>query len=146
MSPDLTPLHVHDVMSRDVVTVRPEATIGAAIDRVMRRGHTHLVVVDGDGGLLDVISAHLLTTALMTRLIDRRQPLVEVLAEPVVVRADAQLAEAAGLMMEMSVDALGVIDGAESLVGLLTWADIGRSVVAVPAAGEGARAERRDLG
>ena len=135
----VTRLRVRDLMTRDVVTVSPDATIGAAVDRVLRSGHTHLVVVDGAGGLLDLVSVHLLTAALMTRLVDRQQPLADVLAEPVAIRAGAGLAEAAGLMLELSVDALGVIDRSGRLVGVLTWADIGRSV-APPVA---VRAERR---
>ena len=135
----VTRLRVRDVMTRDVVTVAPEATIGAAVDQVLRRGHTHLVVVDGDGGLRDIISAHLLTAALMTRLVDRQQPLADVLAEPTAIRAGAGLAEAAGLMLELSVDALGVVDRNGRLVGVLTWTDIGRTV-APPVA---VRAERR---
>lgn len=138
----VTRLRVRDVMSREVVTVRPDATIGAAIDRVLRRGHTHLVVVDDDGALVDIVSAHLLTTALMTRLIERQQPLSDVLADPAAIRAGARLHEAAGLMMELSVDALGVVDRQGRLVGVLTWADIGRSV-APPLT---LRAERRAPG
>lgn len=132
-------LKVRDVMTRDVVTVAPEATIGAAVDQVLRRGHTHLVVVDETGGLRDIISAHLLTAALMTRLVDRQQPLADVLAEPIAIRAGTGLAEAAGLMLELSVDALGVVDRNGRLVGVLTWTDIGRTV-APPVA---VRAERR---
>lgn len=135
----MTRLHVRDVMTRDVVTVSPDTTIGAAVDRVLRSGHTHLVVVDGAGGLLDIVSAQLLTAALMTRLVERQQPLADVLAEPATIRADAGLAEAAGLMLELSADALGVVDRPGRLVGVLTWTDIGRSV-APPLA---VRAERR---
>jgi CBS domain-containing protein len=138
----VTRLRVRDVMSCDVVTVRPDAAIGPAIDRVLRHGHTHLVVVDDDGVLVDIVSAHLLTTALMTRLIERHQPLAEVLADPASIRAGARLDEAAGRMMELSVDALGVVDRQGRLVGVLTWADIGRSV-APPLS---VRAERRAPG
>ena len=138
----VTRLRVRDVMSRDVVTVRPDAAIGSAIDRVLRRGHTHLVVVDDDGVLVDIVSAHLLTTALMTRLIERHQPLADVLADPATIRAGARLDEAAGRMMELSVDALGVVDRQGRLVGVLTWSDIGRSV-APPLS---VRAERRAPG
>jgi CBS-domain-containing membrane protein len=136
----MTRLRVRDVMTRDVVTVPPEETIGAAVDRVLCRGHTHLVVVDGSGRLADIISAHLLTTALMTRLVARRQPLADVLTDAATIRADADLADAASRMLDLSVDALGVVDRAGRLVGVLTWTDIGRSVAA-PAAD---RAERRD--
>jgi CBS domain-containing protein len=117
-------------MSHDVVTVPDTSTIGSAVDRVLRRGHTHVVVVDGAGNLLDIVSAHLLTTALMTRLVDRHQPIESILADPAIIDADAALAEAAALMMARSVDALGVVDPGGLVVGVLTWSDIGRCAVA----------------
>ena len=132
-------LAVRDAMTTDVVTVPGTATIGSAVDRVLRRGHTHVVVVDEAGALLDIVSAHLLTTALMTRLVERDQPIAEVLAEPATVGAGADLGDAAALMMSRAVDALGVVAPGGRLIGVLTWTDIGRSVV--PVAGD--RAERR---
>lgn len=132
-------LTVRDAMSRELVTVPVTSTIGSAVDAVLRRGHTHVVVVDEDGGLLDIVSAHLLTTALMTRLVQRHQPIDGILADPATVGTDAGLAEAALLMMSRSLDALGVVDPSGALVGVLTWTDIGRSAVALAPV----RAERR---
>lgn len=137
----MTGLTVRDAMSRDLVTVPCTSTIGSAVDRVLRRGHTHIVVVDGEGRLLDIVSAHLLTTALMTRLVQRHQQVDDILDEPAVVDPEAGLAEATLLMMSRSVDALGVVEPSGALVGLLTWTDIGRSAVA-PAPAP-VRAERR---
>ncbi|GAB6987677.1 CBS domain-containing protein [Nocardioides pyridinolyticus] len=145
-------LAVRDAMSRDLATVPPTSTVGRAVDEVLRRGHTHVVVVNAAGQLLDIVSAHLLTTALMTRLVRRTQPLETVLARPVTVSTGAGLADAAAVMMECSVDAVGVVDRAGVLVGLLTWADIGRAAVRadrVPADRDRAdpgRAERRGPG
>lgn len=130
---------VDALMARDVVTIPDTVTVGDAIDTVLRRGHTHLVLVDASGKLLDIVSVHLLTTALMTRLVDRDQPLGDVLAEAVSVSPETDVADAAALMLERSVDALGVVAPSGALVGVLTWTDIGRSVAPPPAD----RVERR---
>lgn len=135
---------VREAMSRELVTVRATATVGAAVDDTLRRGHTHLVVVDDAGTLVDILSTHLLVTAMMTRLVDRQQPLADVLAEPVTVRSGAELADAATLMMERSVEALGVLDRRGALVGLLTWADVGRSALGLAATGKNG-GDRRDV-
>jgi CBS domain-containing protein len=43
-------------MTRDVVTVQPEATVGEALDVMLSRGFRHLVVVTRDGAALGVVS------------------------------------------------------------------------------------------
>lgn len=122
-------LTVREVMSTEVITVSATSSIGAAVDRVLRCGHTHLVVVDDAEVLLDIVSAHVLTTALMAHLVERHQRLSEILAEPASVGPSTELADAAALMLDLGVDALGVVDGSGTLVGLLTWLDIGRAAV-----------------
>lgn len=135
----MTGLTVGEAMSDGVVTVPAGSTIGPAIDRVLRHGHTHLVVVDDTGSLLDIVSVHLLVTALMTRLVSRNQALAGVLADPVSVSPETDLGDAAGLMLDRSVDALGVVGPSGALVGVLTWSDIGRCAVGACRS----RAERR---
>src|SRR5690348_1525247 len=112
----MTPLRVQDAMSRNLVTVPSSASVGCACDIVLARAGSHVVVVE-EGEVLDIISAHLLTTALTTRLVARHQPLTDVLVEPVLTHPDTDLADAAALMLAESVDALGVVDDSDTLVG-----------------------------
>jgi CBS domain-containing protein len=54
---------VHAWMSRDPVTVSPDATVGAALDRMLEGGFRHLVVVEGEA-VVGVVSMRDLTQAI----------------------------------------------------------------------------------
>jgi CBS domain-containing protein len=47
---------VENWMSRDPVTVGPDATVGEALDIMLTRGFRHLVVAEEGGGALGVVS------------------------------------------------------------------------------------------
>ena len=123
-------VQVASVMTRPVVTVERGTSIGSAIDVALTAGHTHLVVTDERRVLLDIVPVSSLSTALLTRLVTRFQPIGDALASaPVHVRPDDALADAVAAMLEHRTDAVGVVDDLGHLVGLLTWPDIGRHIV-----------------
>jgi CBS domain-containing protein len=43
-------------MTGDVVTIRPHATVGEALDIMLARGFRHLVVVDDGGSAIGIVS------------------------------------------------------------------------------------------
>ncbi|MBZ5741222.1 CBS domain-containing protein [Nocardioides mangrovi] len=124
---------VRDAMTSRVVAVDGETSIGSAIDGTLAVGHTHVVIVDGERRLLDVIPVQLLSTALLARLVTRSWPVGAVtVADPLRITADALLADAVAAMLDAATDAIGVVDEDGRLVGILTWPDVGRHVAGVP--------------
>lgn len=82
-------LHVEDIMSREVVSVRPDASLRQAIDLMYERKLRYLPVVDGTGkvvgelGVLDIIAAGLPDYALRLEnlaFLDELEPMSELMA------------------------------------------------------------------
>lgn len=116
-------------MSRDIVTVRGDTSIGAAVDAAFRRGRGHVVVVDEGERFVDMVPAQLLTMALLTKLATRDESVARVIdPDPLAVGPRTPLLEAVSLMVERGADAAAVVDVERRVLGLLTWADIGQRI------------------
>lgn len=124
---DPTPTHVGELMTREVLAVHGDCALTAAMNAVLGSGHRHVVVVDDNHKLLGILHAEVVATALMTRLATPNQTigtLVE--GDPPGISPLATVHMAASVMLDSGLDALGVVDVDGTLVGLLTWLDIGR--------------------
>lgn len=134
-------MRVRDVMTRDVVTVSPEASVRDAGALLAARGFTMLPVVDGRGDLLGVLTE---AEALRDRLpVDPRtlvhgepprgrshppRAVRDVMAGPAVgATPDADVAEVARRMLERGARSVAVVDG-RRLVGVVTRRDMLRAV------------------
>ena len=116
---------VADHMSRRILAVRDDCSLGTAMDTVLASGHRHVVVVDPWGSFQGVLPAEAITTAWMTRLAHRSQVVRELITSPPVhVSPDESMHTAASVMLSYSVDAVGVLEADGRLVGILTWSDI----------------------
>ncbi len=116
---------VADHMSRRVLTVRGDSSLGVAMDMVLASGHRHVVVVDSHGAFEGVVTAEVITTSWMTRLGHPRQLVRDLITTPALhLSPEASMHTAASLMMSYCVDAVGVLEPDGRLVGVLTWADI----------------------
>jgi len=123
---------VADLMSRPVLTVEVGETLWDAWQLLFVSGLRHLVVLDADGTSLGVLSdrsilAEVPATAdhLSRRLVGdvlAMVPLVSVLPD------DPPIA-AARVMVDNTVEALPVLDGAGRLLGIVTESDIVRWLV-----------------
>lgn len=123
---------VEDVMTRDVVTVRSDSTIGAAVDAAFRGCHDHVVVLDETGRFLDVVPTLVLTIALLTRLVARQEEIGHLVnPDPLSVEPRTPVGVAVALMREVTADALAVVDPEHHVLGVLTWSDIGHHVASV---------------
>jgi CBS domain-containing protein len=123
--PDTTGGTVGAYMSKQVLAVRDDCSLGTAMDTVLASGHRHVVVVDTRGSFEGVVPAEVITTAWMTRLGRRRQLVRDlVTGAPVHLSPGASMHTAASVMLSYSVDAVGVLEPDGRLVGILTWADI----------------------
>jgi acetoin utilization protein AcuB len=125
---------VETVMSRDPLTIRPDAPLREASE-VMRSRRVHHLPVVGDGGrLIGIITDRdLVHAALLPALADqmpwdaRRVKLPRVRDAMtwavVTTRPDATLVEAGLVMVERHIGSLPVVEG-DRLVGILTEHDV----------------------
>jgi CBS domain-containing membrane protein len=146
----MTDIRVRDLMTRGVFCVGPRDTVERAYDLMNERGLRHLLVVDGDGDLVGLVSHRdLLRNALiergamplnLERALMRRIRVEEVMTSEVETADPEQsVAAAAQVMLENKFGCLPVVEGMH-LVGILTESDFVRHF-----AGDSrqARSERR---
>jgi CBS domain-containing membrane protein len=135
-------LRVRDFMTPQVVTVRPDDTIAKAYELMLDNRFRHLVVVDGEGDLLGVLTHRdLLRHALIERTglplslqrsVMRRIRVEEVMTSEVETAEPGQwLQEVAMVMFDNKYGCLPVVEGSR-VVGIITEADFVRFFALTP--------------
>jgi CBS domain-containing membrane protein len=135
-------LRVRDFMTQNVVTVRPDDTIAKAYELMLDNRFRHLIVVDGEGGLLGLLTHRdLLRHALIERsdlpLSLQRSVMKRILVEEVMTsevetaKPGQLLQDAAVVMFENKYGCLPVVEGAR-VVGIITEADFVRFFALTP--------------
>lgn len=130
---------VKERMSKNPITVKPEDNIKDAIWK-MEHGHfRHLPVVDEQGKLLGMLSDRDLRLIQPSWLINIREDAtvqfwstaVQQVAvfDPVSVKPETTLKEAAEMMLRWHVGGFPVVDGMDKLIGIVTYTDILREFV-----------------
>ena len=138
---------IAEVMTRDVVSVKPDADIHEAIRLLSEKGVGGLPVVDDDHGVVGVITeADVLCMLGVERKHGFKDLIRHVLGDPclkqqregkvrdfmtspaVVVRSDQDTLEAARLLEQRRIKRLPVVDERNRLVGIITRADIVKAV------------------
>lgn len=128
VAPDLAFLRARDVMTRDVVTLGPDATVEQALAVMRECGVRHLpVVLDGRfAGLVDdrlVALGHLADGA------PRSRSVVTLMTHYVPqVAPDAELPRVARLVGDSGCDAVVVVDETGALLGIVTATDLVRAL------------------
>jgi acetoin utilization protein AcuB len=127
-------LHAHDLMTSDVVTLSPDASVEQALALMRGHGVRHLpIVVDGRfAGLVDdrlVALAHLADRGPVHRTVETLMTHYAPEVSP-----DADLWRVARLVGESGCDAVVVVDGTGELLGIVTANDLVAALAA-----EGAR-------
>jgi CBS domain-containing protein len=140
---------IHDVMTRSVLTVRPETPLKDVARLLIDSGISGVPVVDEDGAVLGVVSegdflvkgqgaeairhrrlAGLLGESSATRAqidkVEARTAGKAMSEPPVTIRPERPIREAAALMAERHVNRLPVVDDGR-LVGIVTRADLVRA-------------------
>ncbi|NOX22085.1 MAG: CBS domain-containing protein [Actinobacteria bacterium] len=135
-------MHVLDAMTTDVLTIGPDDSLKGAARLMLARGVSGLPVIDADNKLVGIVTeADFVRQEAERSLHSRRRLLATVFgdgdarehgetvrdvmtASPLVVTADARIAEAARVMNERGVKRLPVVDSEGSLIGIISRADI----------------------
>lgn len=127
---------VEVLMSRHPPTVRPSETIQAAASRMAEHRVRHLPVVEEGGKLVGILSDRDVLRALSLRRPSGRalgpvrwqfaEPLVRdaMTGTPIAISPASSTVEAMSLLVDRRISALPVVDGAGSLVGIVSWVDI----------------------
>ncbi len=137
---------VKDVMTRDPITIDPEAPLGTAMDVMRTKAVRHLPVVDAEGQLVGIITDRdlrqaTLAPALVEHLSLSAQRRVRGLGQAledlrvkdamtwvvVTTRPETTTADAASLMFEHRVGSLPVVKNGK-LMGILTERDLLRAL------------------
>ena len=130
---------VKERMTRNPTTVRPDDGLKDAVGK-MEQGHfRHLPVVGDDGKLIGMLTdrdVRLIRPSLA--FVSKEDAMVQLWSisveqaavfDPIKIRPDATLKEAADLMLRWHVGGLPVADEQDKLVGMITYTDILREFV-----------------
>jgi acetoin utilization protein AcuB len=145
-APGWTQLLVDDVMSRAPLTATGDDTIPVVIDRMGRQGIRHLPVVDGEGRVIGMLSDRDVRTAVGNplRAISPREAVVRIESTrvahvmtraPLTLPAGTRLSRAATLFANHKVGAVPIVGERNRLVGLVSYLDVLRAVLASAPAG-----------
>ena len=141
----LPDVKVEHIMTRDVSTVHPEATLAEVVEKLLDKPYTALPVVNAGGQITGIISDTdliergdmevsislkraadpVLARSLISRLRENTRTVSDVMTpDPVTVGPKASLSEAARLMGKKNLKRLPVVDADKRLIGMLSRFDI----------------------
>ena len=136
---------VDEVMTRDVVSVRPDTSVETLAELMLEHHISGLPVVDGGGRLVGLVSKTDLVRAqnsaeeadgvVLPRGVHEVSgaTVADLMSERVLcVRTGAQLSEAARLMVDAGVHRLPVISRGDALQGMVSTSDVVRWVAGLP--------------
>jgi CBS domain-containing protein len=130
-------LHTYQLMSRDVMTLRPDTTVEEAWRQLAARGIGQAPVLDKTLRLVGLVSVQDLLTVINVKDGQVRDILshsvADVMTSPVV-SADpvTDIRRAARVLLDYQLSGLPVVNEQEELVGILTRSDILRALVNDP--------------
>jgi nucleotide-binding universal stress UspA family protein/CBS-domain-containing membrane protein len=151
--PPQATLHVHDVMARQVVSVTEDAPLADLVERLLRAGVKALPVVDARGHVTGIVTGGDLLARgdVELRLSIKRELDADTLQERLrslarspktandvmtrhvhTIDAEADLATAITRMAEHRVKRLPVVDRDGALIGIVSRADVLRTIAALP--------------
>ncbi len=134
-------MNVASLMSRKIVLVGMDDSVAQVQELFHRHHFHHLLVVEGrrlvgilsDRDLLRNISpfvGHLFTERPQDRALLQRRVHQIMTRHPVTITGDTSVAEAAKRMLDAEVSCLPVVDAHEAPMGIVTWKDLLRGLLA----------------
>lgn len=121
------------IMSSDLVTVRPEASIDQAIELLLREQISGLPVIDDDGRLVGLITEFALLAVAYDRRVKNHTVSNYMTRELITVEADDPISRVADLCIVHRVRRVPVMQDGR-LVGVIARRDVLRTLVENPAA------------
>jgi CBS domain-containing protein len=126
----VTPLY--EFMTRDVLSVAPEDTLGHSAERMVERGAGSAVVTDY-GRLIGILTERDVLRAVAGRVHSSEATVREWMTpDPVTVSQDTTAEEAAQIMLENDFRHLPVVEG-ERAIGVVSIRDVARHTVGLGA-------------
>src|SRR4051812_22880482 len=120
-----------EIMTRDVVVILEDQGVMTAMDTALMTGLRHFVVVDERGRARGLVTSEALATALLSHAVAARSLLgVMTTCRTVMLPPHATVQDAAQHMLDELVDAVVVVNEERTVLGIVTWSDIVRLVVA----------------
>jgi CBS domain-containing protein len=121
-----------EFMTRDVIAVEPEDTIGHAAERMVERGTGSAVVTDF-GRLIGILTERDVLRAVADRVHSSEARVREWMTpDPVTATEDMTAEEAAQIMLERDFRHIPVVDG-ERAIGVVSIRDVARHTVGLGA-------------
>ena len=118
------PQQVKEVMTRDVVALRPQQPFAQALALLAQHRFRHLLVIDADARLAGVISDRDLLRCMSRETDLERLTVADIMWSAVVtVRPDTLLSEAAAQMLSRRINCLPVVEH-DRVCGILTSTDL----------------------
>lgn len=123
--------YVSDVMEKDVVTIDYNSSVEEAAKLMAKEGIAAVVIVR-EGTAIGIITERDIVSRVVAEELDPRKVIVrDIMSTPLItIKPDAKLKDAAKMMSEYGIRRLVVVDDNESLVGIITTADIARALAA----------------
>ena len=121
------PQQVKEVMTRDVVALRPQQPFAQALALLAQHRFRHLLVIDADARLAGVISDRDLLRCMSRESDLERLTVADIMWSAVVtVQPDTLLSEAAAQMLSRRINCLPVVEH-DRVCGILTSTDLLRA-------------------
>ena len=118
------PQQVKEVMTRDVVALRPQQPFAQALALLAQHRFRHLLVIDADARLAGVISDRDLLRCMSRESDLERLTVADIMWSAVVtVQPDTPLSEAAAQMLSRRINCLPVVEH-DRVCGILTSTDL----------------------
>jgi len=128
------PMRVSQVMTREVMTLRPEQSFYEAVTLMAHRSFRHLLVVDAESRLRGVISDRDVLRALARTQDWNSGSVREIMtSEPVTVAPDSPISAAVKAMLAARVNCLPVVEADGKVCGILTSTDVMKSYETIQA-------------
>ncbi len=129
---------VRDWMTREVITISPETSLAQAHKLMLEKRIRRLPVVDHDR-IIGIVTlgdvrgaepsrASSLSIWEMNDLLAKLRVVEIMSGEPITIKQNASIGEAARIMLDKKFSGLPVVDEADHLVGIITESDIFRLV------------------
>jgi CBS domain-containing protein len=113
-----------EMMSGDIVTVSPKATLGQCARELQRRGVGSAIVLDDEGSFVGIITERdLLRSVAASRHPDQGQVESWMTADAITISPDTTRDEAAAIMQERNFRHLPVVENGQ-LVGMVSIRDL----------------------